>query len=145
MVAFLFNGGVARVLECHDESSAYHRAVSLGLGRVLHYPANAVRERGLHPAHVAYLSNGGGPVLTFSRYSGTLPDPAATARDVERWVRANAAAAYPVLTQRSLPPTPNGGSQNTTDCIREWVDGRLDALTVHHVRTRLKGASEGQR
>lgn len=149
MVAYLFEGSPSsaaaaaaapvREIECHDESAAYRRAVSLGLGRVLHYVAPTDRR----PAYVAYLTAAAaGPVLTFCRSSGTLPDPVAAAREAERWVRAHAADAYPVLTQRTLPSTPNGGSRNTADQIRDWVDGRLDALTVHYVRSSIRAGAE---
>ncbi len=139
MVAFLIQpneGGSssARELECHDEAHAAARAAALGLDRIFHYP----------PADDAtpftvYLAGAAadGRVLAFCKRSADVPRDPGFWTTLHRWTVAPSggrAAAYPVLSARLLPPSPNGGSQNTAEHIRRWVDRSLDALTVHHVR-----------
>jgi hypothetical protein len=134
MVAFLIptEGASARELECHDEAHAAARAAALGLDRTFHYP----------PADDAtpftvYLAAADDRMLAFCKRSADVPRDPEFWTTLHRWSVAPSggrAVAYPVLTARLLPPSPNGGSQNTPEHIRRWVDRSLDALTVHHVR-----------
>lgn len=131
MVAFLVegDGSVVREIECHDEPGASHRACALHLTRVVHCPITDD-----DPRYVVYLSTDGRRILIFGKHQRS-GDHTTAVRELIHWIRSHGAtAAYPVLTQRRLPPTPNGGSHNTPDRIRSWVDSQIDAFTLYHIR-----------
>jgi hypothetical protein len=144
MVAFLIQNegreGSVRELECHDEAHAAARATALGLDRIFHYPP--ADDATPFTVYVAGTATDG-RVLVFCKRSADIPRDPDFWTDLHRWSVAPSggrAVAYPVLSARLLPPSPNGGSQNTPEHIRLWVDRSLDALTVHHVRRAATGA-----
>jgi hypothetical protein len=164
MVAVVFDNEIRyREVDCQTEREAAQYAIRMGLDLIVHYPLTStstgsgggVWGDGEKNTFVIYLSSSSVATIATKqqqpphqrrRMLAFCKNPAGDSHrnhthfwtELYRWVANDGAVhAYPVLTERRLPPDPNGGSRNSSDIIRDWINGLLDSLTSEIIRLRI--------